>query len=54
MHTFSKGLFLGLTTGVCITSFYQNKKYRELQFKYYTMKTQFIEHSLFKTKPYDV
>lgn len=48
MHPLSKGILFGFTTGVCLTYFQQNKKYRELQIRYYALKTQLIEQHYFR------
>jgi len=49
--SFDKGVFWGICTGVFVTHFYKEDKYKSLESKYFGLRRDFIEERLRNLKP---
>jgi hypothetical protein len=50
-NSFDKGILWGICTGVLVTHFYKEDKYRKLESKYFKLKHDFVNERLQNLKP---
>ncbi len=49
--SFDKGFFWGVCTGVFVTHFYKEDRYRKLETSYFRLKRDFVEERIRNLKP---